>query len=240
MRNFIIDLGNTASKLGVFEDELLAEKLDDISIEKLVKKINAELPDNLIIGSVSQEASLITEKIDKKINCISLNHKTKLPITNNYDTKKTLGVDRIAAVVGANKLFPNRNSLVIDSGTCITYDFIDAHGEYQGGAIAPGIHMKFKAIHKFTAKLPLISPKENVSLTGKTTEESILSGVLNGTIAEINEMIRMYASKYANLQIIICGGGAEFYKNKLKENVTFVPDLVLIGLNRILTYNVEN
>jgi len=240
VKNFIIDLGNTSSKLGIFENEILTEKLGNISLEKLVKKINTEIPNNLMIGSVSGDVSLITEKIDKKVNFLSLNHKTKLPITNNYSTKKTLGVDRIAAVVGANKIHPNKNSLVVDSGTCITYDFIDKNSIYHGGGIAPGIHMKLRAVHEFTTQLPLVSPKNNVPLIGKTTEASILSGVLNGTIAEINEMIRMYASKYANLQIIICGGDADFYKNKLKGNVTFVPDLVLIGLNRILTYNVEN
>ena len=237
--NFAIDLGNTSAKCGIFEGDELVEKLEGLGIEQLIDMVNHRLPANVILSSVNQEVGAIADKITKEVNCLIMSHKTPVPVKNHYQTKDTLGLDRLAGVVGANNLFPDKNNLVVDTGTCITYDLVNKEGEYEGGAISPGIHLRFRSIHEFTARLPMVEAEEEVPWLGKTTKLSILSGVLHGTMAEITQMIRMYASKFADLRIIVCGGDSQLLKRNLSVHVTFIPDLVLIGLNRILGYNVK-
>jgi type III pantothenate kinase len=148
-------------------------------------------------------------------------------------------MDRIAGVCGAIQLFPGSNNLVIDAGTCITYDFVDEMAQYHGGGISPGLNMRFKAVHTFTAKLPLVSAKAGVDLIGTTTETSIQSGVINGLLSEIEGTIGRYAVKFPGLKVILCGGDAGFFENQLKATIFAVPDLVLFGLNSILIHNVN-
>ncbi|UII28675.1 type III pantothenate kinase [Fulvivirga maritima] len=167
-----------------------------------------------------------------------LEYNLPLPFTIDYKTPQTLGRDRVAGVAGGQYIFPNANTLVIDLGTCITYDIIDAKNVYHGGGISPGLKMRFKSLHNFTAKLPLIEPTNDFELIGQSTKESILSGVINGMISEIDGIIRMYTDKFAHLQIIMCGGDAKFFENRIKANIFVAPELVLTGLNRILLYNV--
>jgi type III pantothenate kinase len=168
---------------------------------------------------------------------ILLTELTPLPVKNHYQTPKSLGKDRIAAVTGAWSMFPGRNILVIDAGTCITYDFINQQGEYPGGGISPGIRMRFKAMHTFTGKLPLIEPEDFDDLIGKSTTESLLSGVYNGVTGEIREIVRLYREKYGDVMVLITGGDHELLNNKLKISIFAVPDLVLLGLNEIFDYN---
>jgi type III pantothenate kinase len=162
-----------------------------------------------------------------------------LPIKILYATPQTLGVDRIAGSCGALQLFPGKNTLVIDAGTCITYDFTDSSKQYYGGSISPGLKMRFQAVHTFTARLPLVSPAENPELIGNSTETSIQSGIVNGTVAEIDGIIDRYRQKYPDLQVILCGGDGPFFENKLKASIFASPDLVLIGLNSVLIHNVR-
>jgi type III pantothenate kinase len=169
-----------------------------------------------------------------------LDHKLPLPIKNNYGTPETLGVDRIAAVCGAQQIFPFQNCLVIDAGTCVTFDIIDKDGVYYGGAISPGMHMRFKAVHTFTARLPLISPVPEAKLIGDSTETSIQSGVINGMAAEMVGIIQRYQVKFNDLRVILCGGDTLFFENKLKASIFASPELVLVGLNSILIYNVSH
>ena len=237
--NFAIDLGNTSAKCGIFEGSELVEKLEGLGIEQLIDMVNRRLPTNVILSSVNQGVAAIADKIAKDVNCLLMSHHIPVPVKNGYHTKDTLGLDRLAGAVGANHLFPDKDNLVIDAGTCITYDLVNKSGEYEGGAISPGIHLRFRSIHEFTARLPLVEAEEEAALLGKTTRESILSGVLNGTIAEITQMIRMYEGKFADLRTIVCGGDSHLLKRNLSVDVTFIPDLVLIGLNRILGYNVK-
>ena len=147
-------------------------------------------------------------------------------------------MDRIASACGAFQLFPRENTLSIDAGTCITYEFTDADGNYRGGGISPGLNMRFKAVHTFTAKLPLISAKQNAPLVGNTTETSIQSGVINGLIAEIDGIIDRYQREFGAVRVILCGGDTRFFENQLKASIFASPELVLIGLNSILNYNV--
>jgi type III pantothenate kinase len=196
--------------------------------------------ENLIISSVKTDEALISSWASKAKRYFILNSDLPLPITNLYATPKTLGMDRLAAVCGAHQLFPSDNCLIIDAGTCITYDFKDKEANYHGGSISPGLAMRFKAVHTFTAKLPLVTPKPGVKLIGQSTETSIQSGVVNGLLAEIEGIIRQYLEKFPELQVILCGGDAGFFENQLKASIFASPELVLMGLNTILNYNVSH
>jgi type III pantothenate kinase len=192
-----------------------------------------------MISNVINDNHIITVAIKKKFPYIFLNAGTPIPIKNQYKTPETLGNDRLANAVGATIIFPEKNVLIIDMGTCIKYDFIDKNKNYHGGAISPGLEMRFKSLDKFTDQLPLIEPSENFSLTGRSTEESILSGVQNGIIFEINGMIDQYKKKHDELKVIITGGDHAFFANHLKSSIFAAPNLTLQGLNEILEYNVR-
>ena len=173
---------------------------------------------------------------------IWLSHETPVPIQNQYGTPATLGMDRLAAVVGASYSFAGQDCLVIDAGTCITFDYIDRDKNYLGGSISPGLAMKFKALHTFTGKLPLVEQTEKnveqVPLIGQDTVSCLQSGVFNGTLAEVEGLITTYTKQSPDLVTVMCGGDAPFFETNLKARIFAVPDLVLIGLNRILNYNV--
>ncbi|UII33462.1 type III pantothenate kinase [Fulvivirga ulvae] len=235
--NLALDFGNTFTKAGLFKENELVEVIrltDQVEIDKIITDFN---PEHVIVSSVNQSI----EDIQSRLNDVAvtiLSPDLPLPFKINYKTPQTLGLDRIAAVAGAQGIFPDTNCLVIDTGTCFTYDIIDNKSTYHGGGISPGISLRFRALHNFTANLPLIEFEKDVPLVGQSTKESILSGVVNGAIAEIQEIIRMYSDKFGHLQIIICGGDAKFFENKLKASIFVAPELVLRGLNRILLYNV--
>ena len=195
--------------------------------------------DSIIISSVTTEATVISSWAKQVRKKYILTHELPLPIKNGYTTPITLGVDRIAGVCGAHQHFPDRPCLVIDSGTCITYDFIDRDGVFLGGGISPGLSMRFEAVHTFTARLPLVQMIESAPLIGNSTETCIQSGVLNGVIEELNGIINRYQEKFEGLQVILCGGDARFFENKLKASIFALPNLVLSGLNSILIYNVS-
>jgi type III pantothenate kinase len=175
-----------------------------------------------------------------EIEVLLLKPETDLPISHRYKTLDTLGADRIAGVVAVHALYPGKNVLLIETGTCITYDLISADGIYQGGGISPGLHMRFMALHTFTHKLPLIEPVSNPALLGDSTETSILSGVVNGLKAEVEGIISLYESNYENLTIILSGGNLDYFDKNLKNNIFAVPNIVLTGLNIILEFNDKN
>jgi type III pantothenate kinase len=179
----------------------------------------------------------LEEYIKKQSKFIIFDSSTPLPLTNKYQTPETLGKDRLAAAVAAVNMFPHSNVLVIDAGTCIKYDFINAKAEYLGGAISPGLQMRFNALNHFTEKLPLITLSEYDSLIGKNTAESLLSGVINGTLSEIDGIIERYHKIYPEIQIVLSGGDAEYLVSKLKKEIFAVSNIVLNGLKIILDYN---
>jgi len=170
---------------------------------------------------------------------IELDHHTKLPIDNLYQTPETLGKDRIAAAVGANELFPDQNLLVIDAGSAITYDLITENNVFLGGNISPGLEMRFKALNHFTGKLPLVSYSDEFQAIGRNTKEAIIAGVQNGLIFEIAQTIEYFNRNYHNLQIIMTGGDSNFFERKLNCSIFVHFNITLIGLNRILEYNAE-
>ncbi|MEO1051497.1 MAG: type III pantothenate kinase [Bacteroidota bacterium] len=236
--NLAIDFGNSSAKIAFFQGENMVELKEKVSVDDLKEIVGLKKPDFTIISSVSQGTSEIIEQASLGPNTIGLTAQTPIPAEIRYKTPHTLGVDRIAAVIGAQTLFPNQNCLVIDAGTCITYDFIDSQRKYFGGAISPGLRMRFKSLNNFTARLPLVEfDDRDYDLIGDSTETSILSGIINGTVAEIQEIIRKYKHKFSDLQILICGGDARFVESRMKSAGIAKPELVLIGLNSILEYN---
>lgn len=236
--NLAVDYGNSSAKVAIFNQHELLEKYTFTQPADL-KNFLADSPaENFIISSVTIDAEAVSQDSRAK-NKFVLSHKLPLPIKILYATPQTLGIDRIAGSCGAVKLFPDRNTLVIDAGTCITYDFTDSNRQYYGGSISPGLKMRFQAVHTFTARLPLVNPAESPELIGNSTETSIQSGIVNGTVAEIDGIIGRYTQKYPDLQVILCGGDGPFFENQLKASIFASPDLVLIGLNSVLIHNVR-
>ena len=241
--NLVIDIGNSRSKLAVFKDNqqvALAFYDNPIGVDEVNKFLEKHKGVKHVILSSVVNHSLNLAGIFPDF--LEFKSDTPLPIENLYKTPETLGPDRLAVVVGANNKFPNENILVIDAGTCITYDFIDSQNRYLGGSISPGINMRFRALNNFTAKLPLLSPDKSWSskkITGATTDESILSGVLNGTLSEIKGIIEVYRNKFPELKILLTGGDLVFFENELKNDIFADPTLILKGLNEILNYNVK-
>ena len=239
MRNLAVDIGNTAIKYALFEDEGLVYAGQAAEEQALLGDSRLAAADNLILASVRQGQSVLPDRMGVQGKVLQLTSETPVPVTNRYETPQTLGADRLAAVVGANYLFPDTDCLVIDAGTCITMDFVDRDKNYLGGSIALGLEMKFRALHTFTQKLPLLQrPPAAVPLAGRNTAGAIQSGVLNGTVAELNGLISAYRSTSPDLVVVLCGGDAAFFETNLKAPIFVVPELVLIGLNRILNYNV--
>ena len=167
---------------------------------------------------------------------------TAVPLANAYATPATLGADRLAAAVGAAGRWPGQAVLVIDAGTALKLDLVTADGTYHGGSIAPGLAMRLRALHEFTGRLPLLplpGPDATVALVGGSTEGSVLSGVVNGTAAELNGLLAQYRAHYQSLAVVLTGGDAAFLAPRLAGSIFVVPELVLLGLYRILAYNVE-
>ena len=239
MRNLAVDICNTAFKYALFVDEGLVYAGQAAEEQALLGDSRLAAADNLILASVRQGQSVLPDRMGVQGKVLQLTSETPVPVTNRYETPQTLGVDRLAAVVGASHLFPATDCLVIDAGTCITMDFVDRDKNYLGGSIALGLEMKFRALHTFTQRLPLLQrPPAAVPLAGRNTAGAIQSGVLNGTVAELNGLISAYRSTSPDLVVVLCGGDAAFFETNLKAPIFVVPELVLIGLNRILNYNV--
>lgn len=237
--NLIIDVGNTLTKLAVFIDneQTYSEKVSRLSEQVIERLVTEHHIKKTIVSAVGEFPAYIAEFIAQHTPLLQFNHTTPLPIKNCYKTPSTLGPDRLAAAVGANTLHPNTNVLCIDSGTAITYDLVTADGQYLGGAISPGIEMRFKALNHFTAKLPLVSFNIPTLVVGNTTETSILSGVLNGVLGEVDRYIDSISAQYSPLNVVFTGGNSFFFDKKLKNSIFVHPNLVLFGLNRILNYN---
>jgi type III pantothenate kinase len=234
----VIDYGNSAVKVGIFDHQTLMEKHTFSSEVDLISFLQGIKADHAIISSVKTNSEVVTSWLKNSGKTFVLSPQLPLPVTNLYKTPDTLGVDRLAAVCGAMQVFPLQNVLVIDAGTCITFEFVDKRGNYHGGAISPGMQMRFQAVHAFTARLPLVKSPGLPDLIGGSTETCIQSGVVNGLLAEIDGIINRYRSEFEGLQVILCGGDAAFFENKLKASIFASPELVLVGLNSILIYNV--
>ena len=241
--NLVIDFGNTFAKFALFEKEeqLELNVFTKNQSDEIIDFLNPlkEKVDVVIASSVIDFSEKVYNYLKQHFNFVEFTNQTPVPIINQYKTPETLGNDRLAAVIGANFLFPQKNILVIDAGTCITYEFINNHKEYLGGSISPGIKIRLKAVYNFTEHLPLINLKDFETLIGQNTEESILSGILNGSRAEADGIIERYKNTFGEIIVILTGGDAHFFDKKLKSSIFVVPNLVLIGLNVILNFNAK-
>ncbi|MES2761434.1 MAG: type III pantothenate kinase [Bacteroidota bacterium] len=240
--NLIIDIGNTRIKAALFnsygpvEDKVYTNVGDILADTAFIAQAK-----RAIIGTVVSETESFYKSLNAIIPTTVFNSQTKIPLNNLYQSASTLGSDRLAASVGAYNLYPNANVLVIDAGTCIKYNFTNTQNEYLGGAISPGIQMKFKALHHFTSKLPLVETDFSYNdLIGTNTQNSLLSGVLNGSVAEIDGMIDQYKQQFADTICVLTGGDSEYLAKRLKNSIFAHQNLVLKGLNDILNYNLEH
>ena len=236
----VIDIGNSKVKAGVFDKKQLIEIfIAPVIAIDFIKEINYKYKEihSVILSTVKEVSDEVINYLKNNFHLIEFDSETKIPIKNYYKTPGTLGKDRLAGVIAANSIYPGENVLVIDAGTCVTFDLINSRGEYYGGSISPGLTMRFNALHTFTDKLPLIHLTNFNELTGTDTKESILAGVINGILAEAEGIIKKYSSVYCPLKIIICGGDAQFFAVRLNYSIFAVAELVLIGLNEILDYN---
>ena len=238
--NLVIDIGNTAVKFFLFEkDELIETKiLDEKIFIESIKLIDINKIDNIICSSVTKSYRDQLSKIFKNSNLHDLsNEYLKLPFQNNYKSKTTLGQDRIGLIASAVYRYPKQNSLVIDIGTCITYDFVDSQNIYHGGAISQGILMRYKSFKEHTANLPLLEFQNIEKIIGSDTNESIHIGVSNGIIGEIKEYIKNIENSYPIFNLIITGGDSMFLLNKIKNAIFADQDFLAQGLNYIIKFN---
>lgn len=238
----VLDFGNTLHKAALYEGTKMIrlESFKALTLNKLKKFVGVNPIEVVILSSVINHPKAIEQYLKAHYKFIKLSSKTPVPVKNQYKSPETLGNDRLAAAVGATHLFPKHNILVINLGTCITYDLVNNKNIYLGGAISPGVNIRFKALHTFTDMLPLVSTKTyNAQLIGKSTKESILSGVLNGIYTELVGTIERYKKSYKGLKIIISGGDAFYFDKRIKSGIFAAPNIVLQGLNEILDYNAK-
>ena len=234
----IIDIGNTAVKTALFEDKKLISSaiLNDCTLQNLLVFVGDQNISRTIVSTVKlvdAELKQIIQYFDSHL----LGVDTPLPITIDYKTPDTLGKDRIAAVVGASFSFPSQNILVLDAGTCLTIDFISKEKVYKGGRISLGITMRYNALNQFTSNLPLCEFSESMNAIGYDTESSITSGVQQGILAEVREIINVFKMENKNTMIVVTGGDCFFFEKELKISIFANPFLVMEGLNEILDYN---
>ena len=238
--NLIVDIGNTLVKLAVFEDETLVaqhcvERLLPTMLDDLLQGRRAR---KAIVASTRGEVDDIAAIVRSHTDyLLEFSSQTPVPIGNAYHTPETLGRDRLAAAVGATVLYPGRNVLIVDFGTAVTIDLVTADGTFRGGCISPGMKTRFRALHDYTAKLPLCMPTESEELQGLTTEEAIQLGVMNSLTFEIEGYITRMQTKIDNLCVIFAGGDAKYFAKRIKNTIFANCNLVFCGLDRILEYN---
>lgn len=238
--NLIVDIGNTLAKVAIVEHDKIIHfqsysnlTLKDIEIAVVKHAVQKSIIS--VVGNIDNE---ILNYLTSNFSTIILDQNTKIPLKNKYSTPKTLGYDRIAVAVGANYLYPNRDILIIDAGTAITYELVASDGAYLGGAISPGISLRFRSLNNHTAKLPLLEKVEIFPVIGQNTNDCIYSGVLNGVISEIDGYIEKIKTNFPEIYVLLTGGDSNFFANKLKNSIFVNQNLMIVGLNRILEFNV--
>jgi type III pantothenate kinase len=238
--NLCADIGNTRVKIGLFQEKKLIEKLvwNDWTVDQLIAFGNQAGVKNVLFSSVAEPDESLPIRLARHFRTMQLSTETALPFENQYATPNTLGKDRLAAVAGAQALFPGKNCLVIDCGTCIKYEMLTAEGAYIGGNIAPGAMMRIKAMHHFTARLPEVPMEMPAGFIGNSTETALQNGALRGAGLEIEGFLRLFEQKYTPLRVVLTGGDAVFFQTFLTLSIdSIVPDLTLHGLNNILIFN---
>jgi type III pantothenate kinase len=245
MHTLALDIGNTAVKAGCFDGPALCEMAAGLTPDSTRELVRRWQPQHVIVASVAEAAVLAVEELLDLVPGQVLGFSpgtTPVPLRNAYATPHTLGADRLAAAVGAAALRPGQNTLILDAGTALKVDLVTADGTYHGGSIGPGLHMRLRALHAFTGRLPLLNlpgPDATIPLVGDSTTGSLLSGVVNGAVAEVTGLLGQYQAQHPGLGVLLTGGDAAFLAARLPARIFVVPELVLLGLNRILAYHVE-
>lgn len=240
--NLIVDIGNTQIKFAVFDESLLIEKIaiDPEQTGESLQNIFQTYP-NLSKGIISSTAEIsanLYKTLSENLHLVKFSHQSILNFTNDYKTPETLGLDRIALVAAAAELFSKQNVLVIDAGSCITYDFIDKNTVYQGGAISPGLRMRYRAMHTFTGKLPLLKKTTQPDhYIGKSTHEAMHIGVYKSICYEIDAYIEDYLTDYEDLTVVLTGGDYYLLSASIKNSIFATSNFLLKGLNKILQLN---
>lgn len=240
MTNFCLDFGNSRLKCAIMRQGKLLEEIffeEEVMEAGLSAALAKYQPQAAILSSVIHHSPAIEQLLAERTYFIKLSHELKFPIKIAYEKPETLGVDRIALVCGAWSQFPGQHNLVIAVGSAITYNFLDKNGQFLGGGISPGLDMRFKALHTFTDKLPYVAPDPQFPLIGYNTRQSILSGVQQGALEEVDGMITRYTERYGNFNVLLTGGNLEFFGSRLKNKIFADPYLVYKGLNSILDIN---
>ena len=239
--NLVIDIGNTLIKYAVFENStLLVNQASESGLFlSKVKELFEQFPkiDHALISSVGKLEHKESDVVSLFCKVHILSHDSKVPFKNSYATPHTLGMDRLALATAAFYKNPRANTLVIDVGTCITYDMLNDAGEYVGGAISPGVRMRYRAMNSQTAALPLLEPDEILDFIGNSTETGMHSGVINGVSQEIDGVIDQYRSRFQDLTVILTGGDFHFFAKRLKNTIFANSKFLLEGLNYLLEYN---
>jgi type III pantothenate kinase len=243
--NLIVDIGNTNTKLAVFQhNEIIYDtRTDFISCKDALQDVISLYPDvnKVIISSVAQVFGTVPAYLSTlQLYVLELNANTPLPIQIAYGTPSTLGLDRIAALVAADAIFHGQNVLIFDFGTAITIDLLEANGTFRNGNISPGLNTRFRALNHFTSRLPLLFPVNKDDLFGNNTNEAIICGVQNGIVFEVKAYIEEVKRRYSQIKVIFSGGDADFFAERLKNDIFVNSKLVLRGLNRILEYNAKS
>ena len=233
MANLVIDIGNTVSKIAYANGGVVGKvhRFHGDNITSYVSKlIEKKRPQVVIVSTVrgeDKELFLYLEQNSDKF--ILFDNNLPLPIANKYKTPNSLGTDRLAGAVAAHALFPDKDCIVIDFGTALTTNFITKEGEFLGGNISVGLRTRFKALHQYTKRLPLVETPINLSDIGGSTGEAIENGVVLGIMFEVEG----YINKYPGHIIIFTGGDAIYFAEKLKKSIFVVYNLILIGLAQI-------
>lgn len=239
--NLIVDIGNTFIKLAVFNKNELVYKVvcENQAFPVALCDLSQQFLSisHCIVSAVGEFSAAYVVLLSEKYTLIELTSKTSVPFENDYATPLTLGVDRIALTSAAALKFPKENVLVIDAGSCITYDFLTNENHYKGGAISPGIEMRYKAMHHFTAGLPLLDKEIPENFIGNTTGGSLHSGVVYGVIGEIEGAINRYKNEYPDLTVILTGGDTDFLRDSIKIGIFANSNFLLEGLHFILEHN---
>ena len=239
-----IDVGNTNIKVAVFKQVNLVEKFvfqkEELknNFKNILKKYSNCT--NAVLSSVGKLEEFEVLWLKSQLNILEITHISIFPFKNLYGSPKTLGIDRMVLAAGAVLLYPNQNTLIIDAGTCVTYDFVTAKNEYLGGAISPGLRLRYEALHNFTAKLPLLTKKLPEDFIGNTTDEAIHSGVVNGLCHEMDGFISQYSVKNEQFTIILTGGDTKFLANRLKSVIFADENFLLKSLQQLHTYSLQN
>ena len=234
-----LDFGNTRLKCAVFNNDVLKDVLvlendSNTSIEQLLDQYK---PQKTLLSSVINHNTEIEQLLNQHTSFHKLSHLSKLPVTTPVGKPETIGADRLALVVAAAHLYPKQHNLVIGLGSCITFNFVNKFREFLGGSISPGLEMRFRAMHEYTAKLPIVKPDWNFPLVGYDTRTNMLSGVILGMSKEIDGIIDEYAQKYANFNVLLTGGDMTFFVPHLKKKIFADPYLIYKGLYAISELN---